>query len=196
MRPLLKITSVLGELSHCFSLPTTGSLVVGIYWPLPGEPNWQLLQLPADLNVAWPNPLSKVKVTLVLPKVSPQAKTLNWVTVPQACWQHPQSLILEKPLEQHKGFKHLQEIALTQEQTLYTGALDLVFIPALAMDAEGYRLGYGGGYYDRWLASVPTALMPKTIGVTWASTCVPQLPVDPWDVPLNALLTEEGLSFY
>lgn len=71
--------------------------------------------------------------------------------------------------------------------------LDLLIIPALAMDGMGIRLGYGGGYFDRWLAL--QSQQPYTIGVCWAACKVAQLPKNEFDVPLSAVCTEEGLFF-
>jgi 5-formyltetrahydrofolate cyclo-ligase len=71
-------------------------------------------------------------------------------------------------------------------------AIDVLIIPALAMDASGIRLGYGGGFYDRWLAQ-HTENPPLTIGVCWADCRVPQLPAQPFDVPLNAICCEQGI---
>ncbi len=66
----------------------------------------------------------------------------------------------------------------------------LVIVPALAFDRQGYRLGYGGGYYDRLLAAGAGA----SLGLAFGALVFPQLPRDPWDVPVAALATEEGLT--
>lgn len=64
--------------------------------------------------------------------------------------------------------------------------LDLILIPAVACDRQGYRLGYGGGFYDRWL--------PKSTGfkagVVFNEFYVDELPHDLWDVPLDEIITE------
>jgi 5-formyltetrahydrofolate cyclo-ligase len=67
---------------------------------------------------------------------------------------------------------------------------DLLLVPLLAFTREGYRLGYGGGYYDTWLAAHPGV---ATWGVAYAAQEVPRLPVEPHDQPLSAILTEREL---
>jgi 5-formyltetrahydrofolate cyclo-ligase len=71
--------------------------------------------------------------------------------------------------------------------------VDLLLIPAVACDRKGYRLGYGGGYYDRLLSSPPWNTKP-TIGITFDFAHLPQLPIDTWDRPLQAVCTEMGLQ--
>ncbi|WP_448562878.1 5-formyltetrahydrofolate cyclo-ligase [Trichothermofontia sp.] len=70
--------------------------------------------------------------------------------------------------------------------------VDLMLIPAVACDRRGYRLGYGGGYYDRLLAE-PDWQSKPTIGIVFDHAYVATLPVDPWDRPLQAICTENGL---
>ncbi|NJK41804.1 MAG: 5-formyltetrahydrofolate cyclo-ligase, partial [Acaryochloridaceae cyanobacterium SU_2_1] len=69
--------------------------------------------------------------------------------------------------------------------------VDLILVPALACDRQGFRLGYGGGYYDRLLANPAWAAIP-TIGLVFASALLTQLPRDPWDRPLQNVCTEVG----
>lgn len=72
--------------------------------------------------------------------------------------------------------------------------VDLLLVPAIACDTRGYRLGYGGGFYDRLLASPAWAEKP-TIGIVFDSTYLSTLPEDEWDRPLTAVCTERGLFF-
>ncbi len=67
---------------------------------------------------------------------------------------------------------------------------DIVFVPLLAWDRRLHRLGYGGGYYDRTLAALADAV---AMGVGFASQEVEAVPVGPYDVPLDAVLTERGM---
>jgi 5-formyltetrahydrofolate cyclo-ligase len=73
-----------------------------------------------------------------------------------------------------------------------TGA-DLCLVPLLAWDRRGYRLGYGGGFYDRFLAAYPL----ETVGIAHQAFGVDILPFDPaWDIPLKAVCTGEGVRIF
>lgn len=67
--------------------------------------------------------------------------------------------------------------------------LDLVVVPALAFSAEGFRIGYGGGYYDRFL----TKTSAQKVGLVYNSF-IRQLDPDPWDQAVDYLVSEEGVS--
>lgn len=67
--------------------------------------------------------------------------------------------------------------------------IDLIFIPAIACDRQGYRLGYGGGFYDRWL---PQSIGVKA-GVIFDEFYTDQIPNDIWDIPLDAIITNARL---
>lgn len=66
---------------------------------------------------------------------------------------------------------------------------DLVLVPALAVDTACRRLGYGRGYYDRFLSGVPA---PR-LGLAFELQVVEHLPVEPHDLPLDAVATEHRL---
>ena len=62
--------------------------------------------------------------------------------------------------------------------------------PLLAFDREGFRLGYGGGYYDRWFASHPDVLR---VGLAYSGQEVQFLPREETDEKLHAVVTEQGI---
>ena len=68
---------------------------------------------------------------------------------------------------------------------------DILLVPLLAFDDHGNRLGYGGGYYDRTLAAMRGA---RAIGIAYAGQRMDFLPHDAHDYPLDAILTETGLT--
>ena len=65
----------------------------------------------------------------------------------------------------------------------------VVLAPLVAFTADGRRLGMGGGYYDRYLASAPDA---KRVGIAHECQRAQHLPADVWDVLLHAVVTENG----
>lgn len=72
-------------------------------------------------------------------------------------------------------------------------AVDLILLPAVACDRNGYRLGYGGGFYDR-LLSLPEWQAKPTIGIVFDFAYLPNLPIDPWDKKLDGICTESGFK--
>jgi 5-formyltetrahydrofolate cyclo-ligase len=74
--------------------------------------------------------------------------------------------------------------------------LDRLFIPMLGFDLRGHRMGMGGGYYDATLAYLRRRRFwrrPKLIGVAYEAQRVERLPTDPWDVPLDYVVTERRI---
>lgn len=74
----------------------------------------------------------------------------------------------------------------------------IILTPLLAFDGAGYRLGYGGGYYDRTMAQLRTTTTtpPLFIGVGFSVQEVPQVPTHEGDAPLDGILTELGVSMF
>ncbi len=68
---------------------------------------------------------------------------------------------------------------------------DLMLVPLLGFDGKGYRLGYGGGYFDRTLAAYP--VRPRTIGVGWELGRLATIHPQPHDIPLDVIVTEAGV---
>ena len=71
---------------------------------------------------------------------------------------------------------------------------DAVLVPLTAFDGHCHRLGQGGGFYDRALASRPSeGSRPVAIGVAHWFQRVDEIPLEPWDVPLDAVATDRGV---
>ena len=71
-----------------------------------------------------------------------------------------------------------------------TPQLQLILVPAIAFDKNGHRLGYGKGFYDRFLPTCPNAV---TVGLAYQLQIVEDTYPQPWDVPVQHIFTEEGL---
>ena len=145
--------------------------LLGLYCPLPGEINLLSLQnlLPGQL---------------ALPAITagPRDPSARLVYRP---WR------AGDPLEPD-GCRIPAPLAGAGE--LPAQALGLLLVPALACDASGIRLGYGGGWYDRLRAEPAWAQVPA-VAVLPRGCRVERLPRDPWDVPLQGWLDEDGLAW-
>ena len=81
-------------------------------------------------------------------------------------------------------------------QTLHPRELDIVLMPLVAFDRHGNRLGMGGGFYDRSLGFRRHRkhwIKPRLIGIAHSCQEHPALPHQPWDVALDAIITEQGI---
>ena len=71
--------------------------------------------------------------------------------------------------------------------------VELLLVPCLAFDRDGYRLGYGSGFYDALLAKLSEDI--TTLAVAFQCQEVMDLPREPQDLPVHGVLTEAGLSW-
>ncbi len=121
------------------------------------------------------------------------------------CWQQQQQHIFIPLITQPGYFRELHadsrlmKTALGIQEPLdgplvTVDHLDLLLIPLLAIDQQGYRLGYGGGFYDQLLAQCTKK--PLLIGVGFQEQWLDTLPHDPWDIPLDGFLSEKGWYFF
>ena len=136
--------------------------VVACAWPLPGEPD--LRPLLAILH--------ERGCVVALPETPPRGQALLFRRWAPGCVM----------LAGRFGTFHPD-----------TGevAPGIVLVPLLAFDAAGYRLGYGGGYYDRTLAGLPGRL---AVGFGYAAQQVDRVPVGPHDMALDMVVTERGVA--
>lgn len=67
--------------------------------------------------------------------------------------------------------------------------IEAILVPAVAFDRRGHRIGYGGGYYDRFLPQVPKAVR---IGAAFSCQIVARVPEEPHDLPVDRIVTEKG----
>ncbi len=131
---------------------------LGVYWPLRGEP---------DLHAAYAQ-LAQAGVQLALPVVVQRDAPLVF-----ASWTPGEAMV-----------KDSMGVAVPQDLRL--GALPAVIVvPCLGFNDENFRLGYGGGFYDRTLATTPR---PTTIGVAYASQRI-AFASDPHDIALDLIFT-------
>jgi 5-formyltetrahydrofolate cyclo-ligase len=116
------------------------------------------------------------KKTVVVPKCDPATNTMEF-----------RSITSFNQLE--KVFYGLKEPILSETSAVSKSQIDLILVPGISFDKNGYRLGYGGGYYDRYLVDY------KNVTVSLAFSCqvIDEVPREAHDVAVSNLITEHGV---
>ena len=123
------------------------------------------------------NHLYGLGYTIALPEIDSKNKPLIFRE-----WNPRQNLI-----EDNYGVMCLPKTAAIKTP-------DWLLVPLLAFDKNGFRLGYGGGFYDRTLAGIRAGGQAVTaIGIAFDGQQVPSVPTGPYDMPLDGVLTPTGL---
>lgn len=73
---------------------------------------------------------------------------------------------------------------------------ELLIVPLLAFDARGFRLGYGGGFYDRTLERLRARRPTLAVGFAFDAQELPEVPIEDTDQPLDAVITESGIRHF
>ena len=81
-------------------------------------------------------------------------------------------------------------VSLTDGRPVAEPQFNVIIVPMLGFDRTLHRIGYGGGYYDRFLATQPTA---QKIGVSFDLGKTNHIPAEPHDIPLDLIITETGV---
>lgn len=116
------------------------------------------------------------------------------VTTPRVRGEHLEFLVTDDATPLVPGPFGIPEPS--EGELVAVRAHDLFLMPLVAFDSAGRRLGQGGGYYDRALAAFGAgerSERPTLIGIAHAFQQVAEVPTEPWDVPLDAIVTEEGI---
>lgn len=132
---------------------------LGVYWPLAGEP---------DLRPAYAE-LAEAGVRLALPVVLARDTALGF-----AAWVPGEPTVTDS-----LGIAVPAELRMVDRPAL-------LLVPCLGFDARAYRLGYGGGFYDRTLAPAPR---PRTLGIAY-SCQLAAFEIGEYDIPLDEIVTE------
>ncbi|MCY7305173.1 MAG: 5-formyltetrahydrofolate cyclo-ligase [Rhodoferax sp.] len=144
--------------------------VIGAYWPIKGEfdPLPALHRWKEDGELIDQPQLRRIG----LPKVDKVHKTLVFHAWYPGCLMEEDAFGIPKP-------KDTEVIVPT-----------LLFIPCVGYGPGGYRLGYGGGFYDRTLATLQP--LPFTVGLGFTNGFLPDFEPQPHDMALDAILNENG----
>jgi 5-formyltetrahydrofolate cyclo-ligase len=113
------------------------------------------------------------------------------VTVPRVVGDHLEFLPWHAKLEAVPGPFGIEEPVDGEPVPLLRH--DVVLAPLVAFDSHGHRLGQGGGYYDRALGVIAPKKRPIIIGIAHSFQQVERVPSEAWDVPLDAVITDEEI---
>jgi len=146
--------------------PLAGARAVALFWPIEERHEVDLRALDARLR--------ERGVRVAYPAVDPETGAMTFRFV-----EHPDAM-----LEQGFGFR---EPAMREPEAA-PGDVDVVVVPALAVDPRGHRIGYGAGYYDRTLPRfVPPAI---SVAVAFDFQLVAELPDTEHDVTAQWIVTD------
>lgn len=146
--------------------PVAQSRSIALFWPIEERHEVDLRDLDARLR--------ERGVRIAYPAVDPETRAMSFRFVEQT----------GSMIEQGFGFREPSQDS--PEAT--PGTLDVVVVPALAVDPTGHRLGYGAGYYDRTLpAFAPSAI---TIAVAFDFQLLVEIPFTAGDVPVSWIVTD------
>ncbi len=140
---------------------------IGAYWPIKGEFD----ALPALYR--WTEAHGDRRIGL--PVINRETKQLAFHVWYPGCPMEEDAFGIPKP----KDTEQFQP--------------QLLLVPCVGYGPRGLRLGYGGGFYDRTLAAITPR--PVTVGVGYAHGFLPWLEAEAHDVPLDAMLTDDGLHW-
>ena len=86
-------------------------------------------------------------------------------------------------------YMNLLEPIVTETEAVTKDAIDLQIVPGVVFSDEGYRIGFGGGYYDRYLAQFAQA----TLSLAFTCQTGHLLPVEEFDIAVQKIVTEQGV---
>tara|TARA_Y100001968_G_scaffold97219_1_gene87199 strand:- start:287 stop:877 length:591 start_codon:yes stop_codon:yes gene_type:complete len=141
----------------------TDGKYIGIYWPLKGE-----------IDIRFIKDINNQKVALPSSSKTKGISYHHWAN---------------NPLERDSN----NIPAPIGKNTISPKDISILFVPAIAIDQEGYRLGYGGGYFDRLRQRDLWFSIPSFVVIS--NNCISKkpLPRERWDVPFDGWISEKGL---
>jgi 5,10-methenyltetrahydrofolate synthetase len=138
---------------------------IGAYWPIKGEFD------PLPALYRWSEARDGRRIGL--PVMNRETKQLSFCVWYPGCPMEEDGYGIPKPKD---------------TETFHP---ELLLVPCVGYGPKGLRLGYGGGFYDRTLAAITPR--PATAGLVYSHGYVPWLEPEPHDVPLDTVMTEEGV---
>ena len=136
-----------------------------------------------------------IGITIAIP---PEVSTLHII---EQAWREGKKVVIPKCNPENKTMQFKEITSFEQLESVYSGLLepveatlkanaeeiDLLIVPGLAFTKDGYRLGFGGGYYDRFLSSYKGT----TIALAYECQLIDKLPLELHDIPVQQVVTAD-----
>lgn len=130
----------------------------------------------------------------------PLGNEVNLLQAAQAALDDGKIVAFPKTLQEGIAFYQVEDLTAFAEGAFHvmepcsdrrlTEGAPLILTPGVAFDKTGGRMGYGGGYYDRYGARCPGAVR---IGIAYECQLAEKLPLEPHDIPMEAVITETNI---
>ncbi|OWZ84765.1 5-formyltetrahydrofolate cyclo-ligase [Natranaerobius trueperi] len=120
-------------------------------------------------------------INVYVPRTDPKNKTMKPIKITN----------LKTDLQ--LGVYNIYEPKAELSETINSKSIDKIIVPGVAFDLLGYRIGYGGGYYDKFIDNL--ASYSECIAVAYEFQIKDKLPRDSWDKPVDAIITEKEVRF-
>lgn len=125
----------------------------------------------------------------VLPAAKKALLEGKQIAFPRVAGEHMEFILVDELQDSFReGSFHVMEPV--GSEVLTPSAQTLILVPGVAFDRAGGRMGYGGGYYDRYLNAYPGAVC---MGVALHIQMVTDVMAQPWDIPMQYLATAQGV---
>lgn len=120
--------------------------------------------------------LWKMKKRVVVPKCDPKSRAMDFYEITSFQQLETVYMDLKEPIPEQTAFVPSEEI-------------DIMIVPGIGFDKNGYRIGYGGGYYDRYLEHYHG----QKIALAFHLQVVEELPKESHDIPVDYIYTEKSI---
>ncbi|WP_338750097.1 5-formyltetrahydrofolate cyclo-ligase [Bacillus sp. FJAT-52991] len=119
-------------------------------------------------------------------------------------WEEGKKVVVPKCYPVDRSMKYYELTSFCELETVYSGlyepdpartndvdskTIDLLIVPGLAFDKRGYRLGFGGGYFDRFLENFEG----ETVALLFSQQLLTEVPREVYDLPVQQLITEKEI---
>lgn len=133
------------------------------------------------------------------------AHEINTIPIIEQAWKEGKRVAVPRciPSEKRMDFRYLEHLnqlekshydllepLVDETEAASPEEIDYLIVPGVAFDASGYRIGYGGGYYDRYLQAYKGA----TVSLLFTNQLLKQIPIEEYDVPVDSLILPNGMK--